>query len=704
MVRGSRRRRGAPRCAVIAGAALALLLYGCAGVGSADGDWSAYGGSPEGDRFSPLAQIDRRNVGELREIWRVETGEGGLQTSPLAIGGIVYAVTPDQMVLAVDGATGREIWRHRPDARNRQPVRGLSYWRDGNERRLFTGHGTFLTALDPLTGRPAAGFGRGGTIDLREGLGRDPNALAVYLTSPGVVFRDLLIVGFRTSETAPAAPGAIRAYDVRTGQMRWKFDLVPKLGDPGADTWPAAALASAGGANAWAGLALDVRRGIVYAPTGSAVDDFYGGDRKGDNLYANSLVALDAASGRRLWHYQIVRHDILDRDLPSPPSLLQVRRNGRTVEAVAQPTKHGALFVFDRLTGEPLFPIEERTVPASDVPGEQTSRTQPFPTLPAPFARQELTADMLTGRTPEAAAATRAVFDRLRRNGPFTPLAVGADTLVFPGFDGGAEWGGAAVERRRGIIYLNANDLAWTGSLRADEGTSPSRGAATYQAQCAICHGADGKGSEGFPAVTGIAARVPRVEIERVIVSGRGRMPGFPQIAGEDLRLLVDYLSEAEPGAREARLVAPERPKRFTFTGYRKFLDAEGYPAVAPPWGTLNAIDLNTGRYLWRIPLGEYPELAAKGSAPTGSENYGGPVVTAGGLLFIGATVKDKKLRAFDTRDGRLLWQATLPYAGAATPAIYTAGGRQFVVIATSGQRDARGPQGSAYVAFALPQ
>ena len=452
--------------AVRAGAALAAtLLGGCALAASGAADWPAYGGNPQGDRYSSLRQIAPGNVAGLREVWRYATGPGDLQTSPLIVDGVLYGVTPDQVVFALDAGSGRELWTHAPRIRNRQPVRGLSYWRDGARRRLFTSHGSFLTALDPQTGRPAAEFGVGGTIDLREGLGRDPATLPVFMTTPGVIYRDLLIVGFRTSETAPAAPGAVRAYDVRSGRLVWTFNLLPRPGEAGSETWPRDAGSTAGGANAWAGMALDARRGIVYAPTGSAVDDFYGGDRRGDNLFANSLVALDAATGRRLWHFQAVRHDIWDRDFPSPPLLLTVRRNGRAVDAVAQPTKQGVLYLFDRVSGRPLFPVEERSASPSDVPGEHAAPSQPHPTLPLPFARQALTAEMLTRRTPQAAAAARAEFARLRNGGPFTPLAVGAQTVVFPGFDGGAEWGGPAADRRRGVIYINSNDIAWTGGL-----------------------------------------------------------------------------------------------------------------------------------------------------------------------------------------------------------------------------------------------
>jgi quinoprotein glucose dehydrogenase len=453
-------------------------------------------------------------------------------------------------------------------------------------------------------------------------------------------------------------------------------------------------------------MAIDAERGIVFVPTGSAVDDFYGGDRAGDNLFANSLVALDARTGKRIWHFQFVHHDIWDRDLPTPPVLLTIRNNGKRIDAVAQGTKQGHLFVFDRVTGRPLFPIEEREVPQSDVPGERTSRTQPFPTLPAPFARQRLTADMLTQRIPAARAAAAAEFATFNNKGPFTPLAVGKPTVVFPGFDGGAEWGGPAVDPRRGLLFVNSNDIAWTGELVPTATSADSDdGYATYQDNCAACHGLDREGAPPeFPRLTDIGARMTRAQISTIIENGRGRMPGFPQLQADEKQRLIEYLLSAEKSAAERREVhaSATNTSRFIFTGYRKLLDPDGYPAVAPPWGTLNAIDLNTGRTAWRIPLGEYPELAAKGFRNSGSENYGGPIVTASGLLFIGATIYDRKFRAFDSLSGRLLWEANLPFAGTATPITYMASGRQYVLIATSGQRDPRGPQGSAYVAFAL--
>lgn len=701
---------------LLTGCVVALALVSCSGESVRTGkdasstsmaeDWAAYGG-PQGNRFSPLTQLTPANVAGLSEIWRFDTGVGGLQTSPLIVGRTLYGFTPTQNVFALDAGTGSVVWTFDPGPDGLQPARGLSYWRDGSDHRLFAGVMHELWALDPRTGKPIRGFGEDGKIDLRKGLNDQHEANVTYLTSPGVIYRDLIIVGFRTAETKPAAPGAVRAYDVRTGQMKWIFHFIPRPGQPGHETWPEEAWKSAGGANAWAGLVVDEDSGIVFIPTGSAVDDFYGADRIGDNLYANSLVALDAATGQRLWHFQGVHHDIWDRDFPSPPVLLTVERDGRRIDAVAQTSKQGFVFVFERRTGRPLFPIEERPVPASDTPGERTSPTQPFPVAPEPFARQRLTADILTKRSPEAHAAALEAFKKFHDEGPFTPLEVDRPTVVFPGFDGGAEWGGPAADPQRGIIYINSNDIAWTGSLVLAARTRIT-GAQFYQTQCAVCHGFDRKGSPpDLPSLIGIGARMSAEEILAVVRAGRGRMPAFPYVTGDSAAALTEYLT-AEGSARSDKREV-ESPSgavsaaSYLFTGYKKFLDPDGYPAVAPPWGTLNAIDLNDGRYLWKIPLGEYPALVARGMRDTGSENYGGPIVTAGGVLFIGATIYDRKFRAFEAATGRLLWESTLPFAGNATPVTYMVGSRQFVAIAASGARDRNGPQGSAYIAFALP-
>lgn len=706
------RRTGLYTVATIA-ISLALASYSKGGTpDTVDGDYPAYHGGPAGDNYSVLTQITKANVGQLAEAWRLETGVGNLQTSPIVISGILYAITPGHDVIALDGATGALLWKHPLADAGGQPVRGLNWWQRGEERRLLVGAGPFLTALDPKTGTPIKTFGDNGQVDLRVGLGQEGKTMPLAMTAPGIIYNDLIIVGFRTAESKPAAPGAIRAYDVHSGALRWTFHLLPRPGQPGAETWAAGSLEGAGGANNWAGMALDADRGIVYVPTGSAVDDFYGAARKGQNLYANSLVALDASSGQRLWHYQVVHHDLWDRDLPSPPVLLTVQRNGKPVDAVAQATKHGFLFLFDRLTGKPLFPVEERPVPRSDTPGEQAWPTQPFPTAPAPFARQLLTADMLTDRTPEARTVAAAAFAKMRSEGQFVPFSTQRQTVVFPGFDGGAEWGGQAVDRRRGVIFVNANDVPWTGELAAKANADdPNSGAALYQNNCAGCHGLNRKGSPpAFPTLVDVMARKLDGDVARTIMAGRGRMPAFNQFDQRQLMALMAYLRE--PVAEDRREMAPapgahdfgKSGSGYLMTGYVKFVDRDGYPAVKPPWGTLNAIDLNSGRYLWRIPLGHYPKLAAAGIADTGTENYGGPVLTASGVLFIGATIYDRQFRAFDADNGRLLWSATLPYAGVATPITYTAKERQFVVIATSSDRDPSARQGSAYVAFALPR
>jgi len=685
-------------------------------------DWPVYGGQAAGDHYSTLSQINRSNVAQLRVAWTYDSGEqGGIQTSPIIIGGALYAYTPSQKVIALDAASGRLLWKFDSGIKGTQPNRGLAYWSEGNYRRLLAGVMNYLYCLDPATGQPIETFGDNGRIDLRKDLDRDYTRQAVAMTSPGIVYKDLIIVGFRAPETPPAPPGDIRAYDVRTGRLRWSFHTIPQPGEFGYITWPPAVWEHMGAANNWAGMSVDESRGIVYVPTGSAVFDFYGGDRVGDDLFADSLIALDAATGKRIWSFQGVHHDIWDRDFPSPPALVTVTRNGKRIDAVAQTSKQGWVFLFDRTNGKPLFPIEEEKYPASTVPGEAASPTQPLPTKPAPFARQLLTEDMLTQRTPEAHAWALKQFHTFRSEGQFVPLSVGKQTVVFPGFDGGAEWGGPAVDPTTGVIYVNANDIAWTGGLVENKAVGP--GESIYQNQCAVCHGDDRAGDPpAFPSLIDVDKHMTTAQMMDTIHRGAGRMPGFPGLQNAELDALLAYLrtgKEAEPAPAPAsdkqemtqgRTAVSEsdfsRPDssemRYRFTGYRKFYDPDGYPAVVPPWGTLNAIDLNTGEYLWKIPLGDYPELAAHGMANTGTENYGGPIVTAGGVLFIGATIFDKKFRAFDSRTGKLLWETILPFAGLATPATYMVNGKQYVVIAAAGGRDNKPARGE-YVAFALP-
>jgi len=403
-------------------------------------DWPVYNGGADGDHYSRLDLINRSNVARLKEVWRFDTGEkGGLQSNPLIVGGTLYAYTQTQKVIALDAATGKLQWTFDSGIKGTQPNRGVAYWTDGQEGRILAGVMNFLYCLDAKTGRPIASFGEDGRIDLRKGLREPYQEQSIALTTPGIVYKDLIIVGGRNPESHPAPPGDVRAYDVRTGKLRWTFHTIPRPGEAGYKTWPPGAWKTAGAANNWAGMALDAGRGIVYVPTGSAVMDFYGGDRVGDDLYANTLLALDAATGKLLWHFQGVHHDLWDRDFPSPPALFTVERDGKRVDALAQTTKQGYLYLFDRVSGKPLWPVHEIPYPASTVPGEVTSPTQPKPDWPVPYARQRLTAKMLTTRTPEAHAWAVKTFRTFRSNGQFLPFAVGKQTVVFPGFDGGAE-------------------------------------------------------------------------------------------------------------------------------------------------------------------------------------------------------------------------------------------------------------------------
>ena len=675
--------------------------------------WSAYLGGPETLQYSRLDQINRDNVAELEVAWSYDTGDDSdgseMQCNPIVVDGVLYATSPKLRVFALEAATGEELWSFQPTIDGELPHskfrnRGLMHWQGADDSRLYVAMRHLLFAIDAKTGRLVEQFGDNGTVDLRQGFERPLETLgSIGLTTPGVVYGDLLILGSIASEGLPSAPGDIRAFHARTGELVWAFHTIPHPGEPGYESWPPEAWKISGGANNWAGMALDEKRGLVYAGTGSAAFDFYGGNRHGDNLYANSMLCLRAESGELVWHFQLVKHDVWDRDPPAPPTLVTVEREGRLIDAVAQIAKSGHVWIFDRETGESLFPLEQVDAEASDVPGEQLAAQQVLPASPPPFARQQLSEDMLTQRTPEA---RRAVLERFRkvRNGPQFTAPSREGTIVFPGFDGGGEWGGQAFDPETGLLYVNSNEMAWILRLvERESGGGTVTGKRLYQRNCAACHLDDLSGTPPeFPALTNIGDKSSRAAVRKVVAEGAGRMPGFAHLGDRAVEAMVSFLMSGKEERVEATASGSPYELPFTHDGYNKFLDPDGYPAIAPPWGTLNAIDLDKGEIAWTVPFGEFPELAAQGMENTGTENYGGPVVTAGGLLLIGATNHDHKFRAFDKLTGKLLWETTLPASGNATPAVYEVEGRQFVVIgAGGGKSGAR--SGGSYVVFALP-
>lgn len=696
---------------------LALLSLPVLAFPASPQDWSTYLGDSSSSQYSTLSQINRDNAHLLEEAWRWSGGDADpdnrsqIQCNPLVIDGVLYGTSASLHLHALNAATGEELWEFDPFEGDQGPSgfgvnRGLAYWESGDDKRLLFGVLNNLYALDPATGKPIPGFGYNGHVDMRVGLSENPQDVVLALNTPGAIYRDLIIMGMRLREgPGKVAEGPIRAFNVRTGELVWTFNTIPRPGEYGYESWPEDAWQRIGGANVWTGMAVDEQRGMVFCPTGSAAFDFWGGDRLGDNLFANCLIALDANTGERMWHYQFVRHDLWDRDLPSPPNLVTVRRDGQEVPAVAQITKSGHVFVFHRETGEPLFPIEEVPVPKSDLIGEVTAATQPLPTRPAPFARQLFTPDLITDRTPEAHRAVLDQYVKLRPHVPFMPPST-EGTIIFPGFDGGGEWGGAATDPH-GVLYVNANEMAWILTM-VKISTGGTAGEQLYLQYCAGCHSPDLEGSpaHGIPSLVGLHERMTTEEVREITLQGKGMMPGFAFLPKDHRTDIVEFLLSPElqdkASARAEVLEEGDLPASpYTHTGYKKWHDPEGYPAVKPPWGTLHAIDLNTGDYRWSRRLGEFPELSAQGIPPTGAENYGGPIVTAGGLLFIAAT-SDEMFRIFDKESGELLWETKLPAGGYATPATYSVGGRQYVVVACGGGKMGT-KSGDTYIAFALP-
>jgi quinoprotein glucose dehydrogenase len=678
-------------------------------------EWKEYLGGPERNHYSPLDQINKNNVQQLKVAWEYHTLDSGqIQCNPIIVDGVLYGMTATTRPFAVDAASGKEIWKGQsegPDSYSSS--RGVVYWEDGNDKRLLYTSGPWLYALDARTGKPISSFGTGGKVSLKSGLGATSEDKMVISNTPGTVYQDLIIMPLRVSEGTDASLGHIQAFNIRTGKLAWVFHTIPQPGEFGYDTWPKDVYkntSDVGAANNWSGMSIDRKRGMLFVPTGSAAYDFYGAKRIGANLFANCLLALDAKTGKRIWHFQLVHHDILDRDPPAAPNLITVKHNGKLVDAVAQITKQGYVFVFNRETGEPLFPIKETPVPKSDIPGEQSWPTQPLPEKPAPYARQLVTENDIN---PYAANKDSLIniLRQSRSEGPFTPLSE-KGTIIYPGLDGGGEWGGAAVDPD-GIIYINSNEMAWRISLGPSSGAqnvSMTPGQSLYVTNCTSCHGTNrlGNPASGYPSLLDIGSRRKRESVSNIISHGKGMMPAFPKFTDEQEKSLVAFLFNDE----EAAPVPPKEPGMdnkaksnstvsYSISGYSKFLDKNGMPAIRPPWGTLNAIDLNTGEYVWKIPYGEIPELKGKGADAHGAESYGGPVITASDLLFIAGT-RDGYFRVYDKSNGKLLWQTQLPAAAFATPSTYEVNGKQYIVLACGGTKlGAKG--GDSYVAFALP-
>lgn len=695
-----------------------FLMVGCQHP-SKDVDWPHYAGDALASRHSPLTQIDTSNAHNLELAWVYHCGDADtvnnrsqIQCQPIVINGVLYATSPGKKAFALNAATGKQIWVFDPLKEISEGEyawagtnRGLAHWTDGNQSFLFYSIGSWLFCLDRNTGMPVRTFGQNGKVDLKKGLATTREDFFIVANTPGIVYRDLIIMGSRVSEGADAAPGHIRAYDVRTGKQRWIFHTIPHPGEKGYESWEDPdAWKITGGANSWAGFALDEQRGIVYAPTGSATFDFYGGLRKGNNLYANCLLALDAASGKLLWHYQLVHHDVWDRDLPATPNLLTLRKNGKTIDAVAQVTKTGHVFVFDRVTGQPVFPIQEAAVPGSDLHGEQLSATQPLPLQPPALMRQAMTEKDLSRVHPESYPSLLKGFQGYKSGHLFAaPSTQG--TVLFPGFDGGANWGGAASDPNQGILYVNITEMPWVLTMvpMADNVKMKkfAPGQKLYQQHCMSCHGPERKGNgSSIPAIDHLEKRYNAVGLLKVINGGKGMMPGLKHLPESDKQSVVDFLLKKESKKEVVDQDAGILSMPYTTTGYNKLLDAQGYPAIAPPWGTLQAVDLNSGSVQWKVPFGEDSLLTQKGIPVTGLESYGGSVVTDGGVLMIGAS-KDASFRVFHKRTGQLLWKYRLPAAAYATPATYAVNGKQYVVIAAGGGKLGT-VSGDAYIAFTL--
>ncbi len=720
--------------------ALTLTLFGClrhkdnpeSYAYMTGNDYPAYGGNKANNRYSPLTQIRLENVKDLKPVWQYFANDpqdtsGGkmiraneIQCQPIVIRGKLYGTSGELSLFSLDAATGKELWKFRPFKKSRSlnVNRGVMYWEQGNDHRIYYSAGPYLYCVNADDGKHITTFGDQGTIDLHEGLkegiGHEVQNLQVNATSPGVIYKNTIIMGSSVSEGGDAAPGHIRAWDALTGKLKWVFHTIPLPGEPGYETWPPDAYKKIGGVNNWSGMSLDEKRGVVYLGTGSPSSDFYGGDREGANLYSNCILAIDAETGKLKWHFQTIHHDLWDRDFPCPPNLMTITKDNKRIDVLVAAGKDGNIWVLDRDSGESIYPWEEKPVPTNGLKGEHPFPSQRYPSKPHALNPQIFTENDITNISAEAHDFVLKRFKTMSKaDNPYTPPNE-QGTILF-GYSGGAEWGGNASDTN-GIFYQSANIAPWELKMidkftRTKELSTLTKGNALFARNCAPCHGVDRKGSgNAVPSLIDIQKRRSANDIHTLVALGNGRMPSFPYISASDRNAIIDFLfnREDKSGMSNEHKVADTITKKISEFPYdplyvnkiwQYFTDQNGYPAIRPPWGTFNAIDINTGEYKWTIPLGEFPELTAKGIPVTGTSSYGGPVVTASGLIFIAST-RDEKIRAIDKSDGKVVWDYKLPAGGFATPITYEVNGKQYVAIAAGGARGAKA--GGWYIAFAL--
>ena len=705
-------------------AGILYLAIACKTKSSSGGNgWDIYRGDEGSNAWSPLDDINIKNVTALKVAWMYRTHDNSdystIQCNPIIVDKKVYGISPRLKAFALDAATGKELWvfdPFPPDSKDGGVCRGLTYWKGGDEERIFLFAANKLIAINARTGKRITDFGEGGSVDLRKGLydkATTQTSAEAGNTSPGIIYKDLIIAGSSVSEDYDGAPGHIRAYDVRTGEIKWIFHTIPKPGELGYETWPVDSYKTAGGCNAWGGLSIDSKRGIVFAATGAPAFDFHGGERAGQNLFGNSILALDAASGKLIWYYQVSHHDLWDYDLPAPPNLVTIKKEGKEMDAVAQVTKQGYIFLLERQTGKPIFPITEKPVAASRLADEQAWPTQPVPLKPLPLCRQKFDETIISDLSAETSQFVLNEAKKYQWGGIYLPPSVNG-IIQMPGFRGGFEWSGTCVDSETGIMYAGINDIPNVVQLleKKDDNKILSAmpfvkaGEILYQKNCGSCHGKDLKGNTSFPPLVHIEKRFTPSNVSGLLQKPRGMMPSFSMMPGQDKDAILDYLFKLKNKKlyKNADTAGNNmaNKKRYSLKGYTQLLDQNGYPGVKPPWGTLNAVDLNSGEIVWKIPLGRFPELAAKGYPDTGTQLFGGGIVTAGGLIFIAAS-QDEKFRAIDKHTGKILWEYQLPAGGYATPSTYAVDGKQYVVIAAGGGGRQRTKTGDYYVAFALP-